>query len=512
MKKLLVLLLFTVAAFSANAQTEQLNKNHEELKIKLQSNPSDLEILQQFATTCYDLYKNTKKEEYASAYFTSANAIIKDEKLTEVIFSKIITEALQFIDDFSKWEDGVVILESSSTAIERITLNENSLIQKRKACTNLLEKYRGKLAIENPNALLSSEKYLNDISQKIINEPWNEDNYEKRIEIYNYTQQKDKVAADKKAIAIIKFNRYEKLAYLELKDVFREGKSHSKIKELLTKQLPKNNTEVSGLLAQNLSSNESATYKSKINELKIKIENVLINLPITHNETHYKKLVEKKIEFAKEENSKAQNILKGTDNDIYTYKFNEARNASYNFGGEAYSYADAIKIVKDNSVYFKEYESLLYELESKEKEARDNSDMYYKESFNMELGRASPQNKPKEGSQNQKGTSGRFIEAVKEYMSFIDGVNSALKLYKSNQSKDNKTSLRNELNKAKSKNNEILRILESSDGSLSSSEISQYKEMAKRKETELNDFYDKLDSGNISLLEAILIGLTRGLK
>jgi bifunctional DNA-binding transcriptional regulator/antitoxin component of YhaV-PrlF toxin-antitoxin module len=109
-------------------------------------------------------------------------------------------------------------------------------------------------------------------------------------------------------------------------------------------------------------------------------------------------------------------------------------------------------------------------------------------------------------------TSEKWIEATKEYISAVELVSLNIKAYKLDQSRDNKLGIRNALNRAKDKNNDILRILGYNDGSMSETEFSQYNAIAKRKESELNEFGNQLDNANISVLEAIAIGLARGAR
>ncbi len=120
-------------------------------------------------------------------------------------------------------------------------------------------------------------------------------------------------------------------------------------------------------------------------------------------------------------------------------------------------------------------------------------------------------NTKQSSNSNPNSISSKFYAEATEYIDLFNYFNKSFDSYKSNQS--DVYSVRNWLNKLIDKNTTVINILSNSnDGSMSTTEQEKFLNMAKEKAEDLRKFSDNLGKSNMTILEAIAIGLARGAR
>jgi hypothetical protein len=117
----------------------------------------------------------------------------------------------------------------------------------------------------------------------------------------------------------------------------------------------------------------------------------------------------------------------------------------------------------------------------------------------------------KKNNNNSYTVSKSWANSVNEYLEMFEYFDKAFNSYKSNQNSENQGQVRYWLTKLIDANTTITNVLRrSNDGSMSTTEQSDYLRMAETKSQELQKFSDNLGKSSVSVLEAIAIGLARG--
>jgi hypothetical protein len=107
--------------------------------------------------------------------------------------------------------------------------------------------------------------------------------------------------------------------------------------------------------------------------------------------------------------------------------------------------------------------------------------------------------------------SARWTSEVTDYLKLFEYFDKAFNSYKSNQNSENQGQVRYWLTKLIDANTTITNVLRrSNDGSMTTTEQSDYLRMAETKSQELQKFSDNLGKSSVSVLEAIVIGFARG--
>jgi hypothetical protein len=112
---------------------------------------------------------------------------------------------------------------------------------------------------------------------------------------------------------------------------------------------------------------------------------------------------------------------------------------------------------------------------------------------------------------NSNSMSSRWASEVNDYLKLFAYFDKAFSSYKNNQNSENQGQVRYWLTKLIDANTTITNVLRrSNDGSMTTTEQSDYLRMAETKSQELQKFSDNLGKSSVSVLEAIAIGLARG--
>jgi hypothetical protein len=108
--------------------------------------------------------------------------------------------------------------------------------------------------------------------------------------------------------------------------------------------------------------------------------------------------------------------------------------------------------------------------------------------------------------------SARWINETKDFLSLFEIFSKSFNTYKDARTNENVLNVSYWLTKLIDSNTTITNILRhSNDGSMSKTEQDNYLSMAQKKSEELNTFRNKLGNSDVSVLDALIFGLTSGL-
>ncbi len=108
--------------------------------------------------------------------------------------------------------------------------------------------------------------------------------------------------------------------------------------------------------------------------------------------------------------------------------------------------------------------------------------------------------------------SARWISETQDYLSLFETFLKAFNSYKDSRTNENAMYVNYWYYKLKDQNTTILNVLShSNDGSMPVSEQANYKAIAEKKSQELIDFHDKFGKSDITVLDALMMGLVSGL-